>query len=135
MSESVASHKSQRDRSPSYPGISLEIAIDRARTFYEREGRHAAPISVALGHWGFKAWSGRANVTVAAPSKFGLMEAVGRGLDRTVRLTDLGLRLVRPDNPERASDLRTAVLRPEVYSELWAHCESEGGMPSEANIR
>jgi len=111
------------------------VAIERARTFYEKEGRHAAPTSVAIEHWGFKAGSGSANVTLAAPIKFGLMEAAGKSDARTVRLTDLGLRLVREGNPDQAADLRAAVLMPPIYAELWAHCEREGGIPSDGNLR
>lgn len=135
MSDEASSHKRQRDRSPSYPGIALETAIERARTFYDKEGRHAAPTSVATEHWGFKAGSGSANVTLAAPIKFGIMETAGKSDARTVRLTDLGLRLVREGNPDQADDLRTAVLMPPIYAELWAHCEREGGIPSDANLR
>jgi len=135
MTEPNATHKRPRDRSPSYPGIALETALERCRTFYQQEGRHWAPTNVAIRHWGFTTWSGPANITVAAPVKFGLMEAAGKGDARTIRLTELGLRLVRDGNPDRAGDLRTAVLTPRVYSELWAHCESVGGMPSDGNLR
>lgn len=113
----------------------MEAAIDRARTFYGKEGRHAAPTSVAIDHWGFKAWSGNANVTLAAPIKFGLMEAMGKAEKRTVQLTELGLRLVREGNPNRVTDLRMAVLMPRIYAELWAYCEEKGGIPSDANLK
>ncbi|HUY09569.1 MAG TPA: hypothetical protein VMW80_09005 [Candidatus Dormibacteraeota bacterium] len=128
-------HKRQRDRSPSYPGISLEVALARARTFYEKEGRHEAPTTVALRHWGFSTRTGSANVTLAAPAKYGLMEASGKGDGRKVRLTELGLRLLRDGNPDREGDLVTAALTPSVFAELWAHCQREGGMPSDDNLR
>jgi hypothetical protein len=63
------------------------------------------------------------------------MEATGKAEKRTVHLTDLGLRLVREGNPDRASDLRTAVLMPRIYAELWAYCEEKGGIPSDGNLK
>jgi hypothetical protein len=38
--DAAVTHKKSRDRSPNYPGISLEAAVKRARTLYEKERRN-----------------------------------------------------------------------------------------------
>jgi hypothetical protein len=132
--QTAEDYKRKRDRSPGYPGIDLETAILNAREFYAKEGRHFVPVTVAIKHWGFRAWSGSANVALAAPIKFGLMEDDGKGEQRKVRLTELGLRLAREGNPNRGADLREAALKPKIYQELWEHSEQQGGIPSDETL-
>src|SRR5579862_7484900 len=46
--------KRKRMRSPAYPYINLEAAIKRAQEFYNKEQRNAAPLKVAVKHWGYE---------------------------------------------------------------------------------
>lgn len=58
-------------RQPSGRWVSRASRCRRARTVYEKEGRHAAPIGALTGHWGFKSpTTGPASVTYAALLKF-----------------------------------------------------------------
>jgi len=50
--EATGTRKRKKQRSPSYPGIGLEAALERAKTFYQEEGRNAAPNNAILQHWG-----------------------------------------------------------------------------------
>src|SRR5207249_11431587 len=62
-----------KPRSPSYPGINLEEAIERAKIIYERERRHETAENTILEHWGYKPKSGAGIMTLAALKAFGLL--------------------------------------------------------------
>lgn len=123
--------KARAGRSPSYPNLNLQEAIEKAETIWAREGRNAAPISAIYGHWGFRGATGPALRAVAALIKFGLLEARGRKDSREACLTDLALGIIlddREDNSERDSAIREAALVPEVHRVLWERYE--GKLPS-----
>src|SRR5207253_10235130 len=71
-----------RPRSPSYPGIDLATAIERARTMFEHEHRSAAHVDVLYSHWGHKPKSGAGGVVLAALKKYGLITDDGSGANR-----------------------------------------------------
>lgn len=126
----------KRERSPSYPGISLETALERAQRLYDAEGRNAAPADTILKHWGYKPKSGGGMVALAALKKFGLLADEGSGARRLGRLTDLALRIIRdrrPGSQERAEAIQEAALAPNIHQELWEKYQ-EDGLPSDATI-
>ena len=109
-----------RQRSPSYPFISLERAAARAREYALIERRHSARVGRAVTHWGYKPSSSGGQQTVAALVSYGIMEDVGRGELRKVQLTDLGWQIVndtRSEAPNAA--LQRAALTPRIFSDLW----------------
>lgn len=123
-------------RSPSYPGIGLEEAVEKARILYKREGRHLTPVGTIVQHWGYRGESGPALVAVAALKKFGLLEDEGSGKARRARLTPDAIRIVldeRENSPERRALLQEAALRPAIHRELWE--EYGGDLPSDGNLR
>src|SRR6266404_1422361 len=112
----------RKARSPSYPGIDLETALQRARMLYERERTNAALVDAILHHWGYKPNSGAALVHLAALKKFGLLQDEGSGKSRRGRLTPLALDIIldeRDDSPDRAASIARAALEPTVHAELW----------------
>jgi hypothetical protein len=127
-----AARRKARGRSPSYPGIPLGTAIDRARTIYEHEGRHAAPMDAITRHWGYKSpLSGPASVTYAALKKFGLLADEGSGSSRMGKLTPLALDILLHPNP--LAMIQEAVLRPPIHRELWEQYGRD--LPSDATLR
>lgn len=130
-----AAGKRRKGRSPSYPGISLETAIRRARALYEVEGRNAVPISAIAQNWGYKSpTTGPASVTYAALKKYSLITDEGTGTDRVARLTDLALDiLLSPSEQDRARYVREAALAPPIHSELWNQYQSTG-LPSDSAL-
>jgi hypothetical protein len=131
-----ASPNRKRTRSPAYPFINLETAINRAKQFYDKEQRNAANISVATKHWGFVEASSNGWSTVAALISFGLMQDEGTGDKRIVRLTQSALRILldaRQDSPERAELIREAALGPKIHRQLWEKWGT--GLPSDAQLR
>src|ERR1700736_3830256 len=87
MSDEPKGPRKPRGRSPSYPAINLETAIQRARVLWETERQHAASVDTIVKHWGYKSLNGPAALSLAALKKFGLVEDEGAGPARTARLT------------------------------------------------
>lgn len=123
-----------KGRSPSYPAIDLETAIERARQLWDEERQHATPIETAVRHWGYKSISGPALTTISALKKFGLTEDEGKGSARRTRLTDLAVDVLHnPDERTRRDAIRRAALNPAIHRELWERYSST--LPSEGNLR
>ncbi len=129
--EPAAVQRARRGRSPSYPGIALDLAIDRARELERAERRHPAPTTAIHEHWGYKPNSGPAAVTLAALKKFGLLADEGAGGRRLARLTDLAFEILL--NPDPAEAIREAALTPPIHRELWE--QYHGVLPSDKNLR
>lgn len=135
MAENQA-HKARRARSPAYPFIPLSKALDRAKTFYDVEKRHAAPFAVAVSHWDFKPKSSGGLQTVAALKQYGLGQDVGAAKERKVQLTELALRILldqREGSPDRAASIKSAALKPKIHAEIWGKWGTD--LPSDGTLR
>jgi hypothetical protein len=128
-------HKKQRIRSPSYPGIDLQEAIQLADRFKSFGGRHLVTVKFVLDHWGYKSTSSNGMKAIAALSSFGLIESIGSGDDRKVKLSERALRILvdHDGSPERKKAIEDAALSPKIYSELWG--KWGGDLPPEPEIR
>jgi hypothetical protein len=124
-----------KGRSPSYPGIALGEAIQKAAVLYEKEGRHAADSDTITGHWGYKPKTGPGMVSIAALKRFGLLEDVEGNGARRARLTPLALSILLDveGSPERQKWVREAALMPKIHAELWE--QFDGRLPSDQNLR
>ena len=126
----------KKQRSPSYPGIPLQEAIERARLFYKKEGKHEALVPTAITHWGYSSKSSGGLITVAALKTYGLMADKGGGTDRKVFLTPFGLNLIldeRTVSPDRDRAIQQAALTPKIMAELWAKYGRD--LPSHETLR
>lgn len=121
----------EKVRSPSFPFISLPEAIQRARLFFELEGRNLVIPEVAVAHWGYASKSSGGRQTVAALKAFNLMEDVNGRL----RLTDVGQHLVlrEPGSPESNVLLRQVALAPPLFRKLWDRYGAK--LPPAQNVR
>jgi hypothetical protein len=109
---------SSKERSPNYPSLSLDAAVQAVRQVYEKERRSVVPVlsvAKALGH---DSLSGPALSKVAALRQYGLLEDVGHG---KVKVSDnaMPLLLRKPGDPEYEQALREAALRPPLFRELF----------------
>jgi hypothetical protein len=128
--------KKRKGRSPGYPGIGLQAAIERAKVIYKEEGRTAAHVDAILHDWGYKPKSGAGLVVLAALKKFGLLVDEGTGPDRKARLSDEALEIIfdeQEESPARDELIKKAALRPAIHAELWK--EYRGRLPSDAELR
>lgn len=134
MSDQAKQAKGYRERSPNYPGIPLNKAVDRAEVLYGIARRNAAPAKLVLERWGYSPKSGAGMVTLAAVKHFGLIEDEGRGDNRQVKLSDGAITIIlSPHGDERAAAIKAAALRPAMHRVLWEKYGSE--LPSQDVVR
>ena len=119
MTENAAA-KRLRTRSPAYPAISLETAVQRAKQLYDKEKRHPAPVLTVAKHWGYSSLNGAALKTIAGIKKFGLIDEDGANEDRRVSLSRLADDvLMNPVQAKRMEAIRQAALMPAIHREMW----------------
>ncbi|MDZ4761221.1 MAG: hypothetical protein SGJ21_09135 [Alphaproteobacteria bacterium] len=112
--------KTPRDRSPSFPIISLKPALERLEKFEGRFGRHPAPYQKAGLAWGIKEGSSQTNQLLAALKSFGLIEYGGSGKDRTVAISDTGRTYLRAQQQSiKDGVIKKAALRPKAIALFW----------------
>ncbi len=109
----------RRDRSPSYPLIPLEVAIERLTAFeahFKRSGARPEKVGEA---WGIKA-KAYADRTRAALRYFGLLDYQGTGRDRQVVISEEGRKYLRAQQDEiRREVVKAAALRPKEIAKFW----------------
>jgi hypothetical protein len=104
-------------RSPSFPFISLPIALDRARILYEAEQRRVVRPETAAAYWKYSAKSSGGKQTIGALRQFGLAEG-----DGGIKLTDRAARILidgQKVSPERERLIKEAALLPPLHAKLW----------------
>src|SRR5436305_2614833 len=114
MNETTAQPK-RKGRSPRYPGIALDLAVQRARQLWEKERVYPTNVQTALSHWGYAPKSGGGAVAIAALKSFGLIEDNGSGDARTVQLTERAQQILLSDDPLQVrSATEDAALAPTI---------------------
>lgn len=129
--ENDAATRKVKDRSPRFPFISLEKALERAARFYAKEKRGSAPFAAAAEHWSYSPSSSGALQTFAALKSYGLLD----GAHKSVRLSDLALRILldkRDDSTEREQLKRQAALSPSIAADI--NNKWPDGLPSDATL-
>lgn len=115
--------KIKQGRSPAYPYIKLEKAIERIEQVNAAGASRTAMVPETFySIWKLGASSSGARQVMAALNQYGLVEYVGRGSDRKVILSDLARKIVLdkiPNSPDRAKAIRDAALQPGIYASLW----------------
>lgn len=128
--------RNKKERSPSFPFIPLQKALERAHAMLAAHRRNQTRPSAVSDTWGYSPSSSGFMQTVAALKAYGLIDDVGRGEDRRVQLSDLAVRILS-DAREGAREqaIKEAAMKPKMfmaYSVIWfperpsdAHCLSE----------
>ena len=117
----------QRFKSPPYPYLDLESAVDKAAPLAELARGFAVPISTIAKAWGYSPTSSSTIKVLGALNQFGLTDDEGMGEGKKFRLSDIGDAIVRdkrPNSNDRAVALRRAALTPKVFLELWERFKS-----------
>jgi len=110
---------SRRIRSPSFPFISLRVAIDRVRSLEEKYFHHQARMSNALNVWGYNPKSSGGLRTVASLKAYGLIDDSGSGQDRKIRVSKLGLKILKDQRPGIYDvAVKDAALKPKMFSKF-----------------
>jgi len=105
-----------RIRSPGYPGISLNKAIDIVDRLYSRVRNNIIDREAAAKDMGYSGLTGQSAKILSDLAHFNLVEKAGKG---GIRVTDLAAIILHPHTPrERAAALREAAYSPELFSQF-----------------
>lgn len=112
----------KKDRSPSFPFITLTKAIERAREIYDSAKRHEVRLPDAAKAMGYAIKSSGAIQTMAALIAYGLVEDSGSGESRKFKISDLGFKALEDQRPgAREAALSKAALTPKMIAEYAEH--------------
>ena len=126
-----------RIRSPSYPCIDLESAIDKVGKLYNFGKLNPVLVSVILPQWGFNSKSTNGMKVVAALKSFGLIDDSGQKEQRKIKLTNRAYRILKDhsNSKEREQAIKDAALDPEIYSWCWNRYGELEEMPDDEAVR
>jgi hypothetical protein len=100
-----------RVRSPNFPAVPLDEAVDAVEKLWKKEHGTTVPPDVAAQAIGFSSLSGASRSKLAALKQYGLIE--GRG---NVAVSSLAKGILLPKTPnERQASIREAALAPELF--------------------
>lgn len=115
----VNDNTAQRDRSPAYPFVPLEIALTRLAEFETYFKRRAARRGKVGEAWSIKSQA-YADRTLAALGYFGLLEYRGAGKDRQIVISDEGRKYLRTQQEETKREVvQAAAIRPRQIAKFW----------------
>lgn len=120
-----------KTRSPNYPAIGLEEAVQRLKAIYEKQHRYPATRDTFAKLMGYTSLNGASATIVSALGKYGLLDGHGDNL----RVSEMGQDIVlhRKGDSEYAEALRTAAFMPAFFREL--RDQYPDGLPSEHSLR
>lgn len=121
--------KQAHHRSPSYPVLNLERALDKARAIYNADKRSFTSRAVILQHLGYKdEKSGVGNRELAALRQYGLLEEKSG----QYRVSDLAYAILflSEGSEDRRSKMTQAALSPSIFKELWGKYGAEASDPT-----
>jgi hypothetical protein len=120
----------KRVRSPNYPSMGLQEAINRVAGLYKIQHLHFAPREVVAKGLGYSSLNGASATAISALLKYGLLERSGEDL----RVSDRAMCILHPHNPqEKAAAIREAAFSPALFAELME--KFPGQMPNDDLLR
>lgn len=128
--------KRRTGRSPAYPFIPVQKAIEQARALYEQEGEYECPLPSALSAWGYGPKSSGGRQTLATMKYYGLIDISGEGEQRKIKVSDIAKRIIldpRDDHTERRALIRKVALEPAAHRSLFN--EYPNGLASEGTVK
>lgn len=121
----------KKERSPTFPFITLTRAVERVRSIYDAARRHEVRMGDVAHAMGYGPKSSGTIQTVAALISYGLLDDSGAGETRKFKVSDLGFKILEDQRPgAREAALREAAVKPRSIAEHMI--KWEGGRPSDA---
>jgi hypothetical protein len=127
--------KRRTGRSPAYPYIPVNKAIEQARALHTKEGDYAVPLSSAVAAWGYSTKSSGGRQTLATLKYYGLIDVTGDGDARKVKVSDIARRIIldqREDDTEKRMLIRAVALSPSAHKTLYE--QYPNGLASDASV-
>jgi hypothetical protein len=111
-------HKRNHHRSPAYPMLTLEQAVEKAKVIYSEDKRSFTSRPVIVKHLGYKdESSGVGNRELSALKQYGLLEE--KGGEYRISETAYALLFLTETSEERRVALSKAALCPTIFKDLW----------------
>lgn len=107
-----------KPRSPNYPAVSLQKALEHARKVYAANHLHKAPRDVVAKVMGYSSLNGGSLTVISALKKYGLLEEDDIGL--WISQDALTVLVESANSPERARTLVKLATSPELFGEMKA---------------
>lgn len=121
----------KRERSPTFPYVSIDKAIDYVGLLFAAAKRHEVLLSDAAESWGFRPTSSSTLRVAAALVAYGLIEDNGSGKSRRIKISEAGWRILEDSRPGvREALVAEAAIKPAAlgeYIEKWSE-----GRPSDS---
>lgn len=119
-----------KERSPAYPYIALDLAVERTRAIYAQIRDHAQPREVVAKAYGKPVTSSATIQTFATLLQYGLLENVAAPNGRRMRVSPLAQGMLNAHAPEDKvkQALKKAALTPPVFAELWRRYGDTAGL-------
>ncbi|MCE2488545.1 MAG: hypothetical protein J4G17_01025 [Anaerolineae bacterium] len=111
-----------KPRSPSYPSVDLETALDLLRKLYDKVHRGQFMAIDAASAWGYKSVSGPSKSKISTLRQYGLLEGKKGGKNtEKPKISRRGLTFVmrHPASREYQAALKTAALSPPLFREIF----------------
>jgi hypothetical protein len=134
-SETEKTKKRRVGRSPAYPYISVQKALEQAKALHAQEGDYAAPLPSAVSAWGYSPKSSGGRQTLATMKYYGLIEIAGEGDGRKIKVSDIARRILldqREDESEKRQLIRRVALTPAAHKALYE--QYANGLASDGSV-
>lgn len=130
MTDEESGKLAPQQRSPAYPYISLDLALERAKRIYVEIRDHPQPREVLAKAYGKPATSSATIQTFATLLQYGLLENVTGPNGRRMRVSPLAQSILNPHAPQEKvrQGLKAAALNPPIFSELWSRFGDTSGL-------
>jgi len=118
-------------RSPGYPMISLDEAVQKAKTLWDKDKNNYIPLAAAYEHLGYKSQGGYSARIIAALKKFELISEKQNAIKLTEEAVDLAL---HNQSDERYIEIiKKLALKPAIYEKIFN--KYNGTIPSDSTLR
>ena len=110
------------NRSPSFPSVSLPVALDRINSLHDTWGQVEMSVLNALDCWGYKPRGGAGHRLVSAMISFGLLDSSGIGNERRLRISESALDNLfskKVSVYEKSEAIRVFAMAPRIYQVMW----------------
>jgi hypothetical protein len=120
MTDTPTASTEKRERSPSFPFIPLQAAVQRLEEYEKTFSRQEPPADKTYLAWGMKGDSSQSQQTLAALKAYGFVEYKGNGPKRPVALTHDGRTYLRAQQDiVKVEILKRAALKPKWIAHFW----------------
>jgi len=116
-------------RSPNFPCIDLEKALELTEKIYSSDKRARIPVEILISRWNLPKYNSYVRQLIAALNYYGLIEISGKGEARRIAVSDRAYRILE-NAPDRGELIKEAALEPKLFYEVWNHYKKRG-LPSE----